>query len=212
MKSDTKKWIELLAVTITGLLKVVIMDWLQMRAFYIAGVCIFWFIYVIVNYKNNRKYLKTWGFQKTNFRQSFLFLLPISIVSIILIVVYGLINNTAVLNWNIILIFLLYPIFGLMQQFMMVGLIAGNLIAIEKIRFKNYQVIILTSIIFSLIHYTSIFLMIFTFFLEIIFTAVYLKWRNLWSLGLYHGWIGTFLLFYVLERDLWAELFKWFQI
>ena len=183
-----------------------------MRAFYIAGVCIFWFIYVIVNYKNNRKYLKTWGFQKTNFRQSFLFLLPISIVSIILIVVYGLINNTAVLNWNIILIFLLYPIFGLMQQFMMVGLIAGNLIAIEKIRFKNYQVIILTSIIFSLIHYTSIFLMIFTFFLEIIFTAVYLKWRNLWSLGLYHGWIGTFLLFYVLERDLWAELFKWFQI
>jgi len=210
LKQDTKKWFELLAVTITGLLKIVIMDWLQMRAFYIVGACLFWFIYVFVNYKKNCNLLKDWGFQKKNFRQSFLFLLPVLIVSITLIVIYGLINNTVVLSWNIIIIFLLYPVFGLFQQFMMVGLIAGNLISIEKIRFKKYQVIILTAIIFSLIHYTSIFLMIFTFFLELIFTIVYLKWRNLWTLGLYHGWIATFLLFYVLERDLWMELFKWF--
>ncbi|MFC2137640.1 type II CAAX prenyl endopeptidase Rce1 family protein [Bacteroidota bacterium] len=210
MKLDKKKWIELLAVAITGLLKFIIMDWLQMRAFYIVGVCIFWLIYLYVNYKNDHTLLKHWGFQKNNFKKSFFFILPIAIVTIILIVLYGLLNNTVIINRNIILIFLLYPVFGLIQQFMMIGLIAGNLIAIEKIRFKNYQVVILTSLVFSLVHYPSFFLMIFTFFLELIFTSVYLKWRNLWSLGLYHGWIATFLLFYVLERDLWTELFAWF--
>ncbi|MBN2521280.1 MAG: hypothetical protein JXB17_12280 [Bacteroidales bacterium] len=210
MKSDTKKWIELLAVIITGLLKFIIMDWLQMRAFYIVGVCLFWLIYIVVKYKSDRTLFKHWGFQKNNFRQSFVFLFPVAILSITVIVIYGLLNNTVILNRNIILIFLLYPVFGLFQQFMMIGLIAGNLIAIEKIRFKNYQVVILTSIIFSLVHYPSYFLMVFTFFLELVFTSVYLKWRNLWSLGLYHGWIATFLLFYVLERDLWIELFAWF--
>jgi len=49
---------------------------------------------------------------------------------------------------------------------MMVELIAGNLIAIEKVRFSNYQVIILTSINYNLIYYTSIFLRILTFFLN----------------------------------------------
>ena len=188
------------------------MDWLQMRAFYIVGACLFWFIYVIYNYKSDRTYLKHWGFQKNNFRQSFLFLFPLAIVSITVIVIYGMVNDTAILNWHILLTFLLYPAFGLFQQFMMAGLIAGNLIAIEKIRFKNYQVVMLTSLIFSLIHYTNFFLMIFTFFLELIFITVYLKWRNLWPLGLIHGWVATFLLYYILERDLWTELFAWFQM
>lgn len=210
LKPDTKRWIELSAVTITGILKFVMMDWLDMRAFYIAGACLFWFIYVYVHYNTDHKILNHWGFQKNNFKESFKSLLPVSIVFIIFIIIYGLINSTALLNWHIVIIFLLYPVFGLLQQFMMIGLIAGNLIEIENIRFKKFQVIIITSLIFSLVHYPSFSLMIFTFFLELIFTSVYLKWRNLWSLGLFHGWIATFLLFYVLERDLWVELFAWF--
>jgi hypothetical protein len=209
-KSDRHIWFEIRALLITGLLKFVFIDWLNMRALYICGACLFWLIYAVVRYKSDHTVLKRWGFQSNNFRQSFIFLFPVAIVSITVIVIYGLLNNTAILNWHIILTFLLYPVWGLIQQFIMVGLIAGNLIAIEKIRFKNYQIVILTSLIFSLVHYPNFFLMIFTFFLELIFISVYLKWRNLWSLGLVHGWIATFLLFFVLERDLWTELFVWF--
>lgn len=93
---------------------------------------------------------------------------------------------------------------------MMAGILAGNLISIRNIHFKNYQVILLTSLIFSMVHYPSFFLMIFAFIMQLIFTAVYLKWRNLWTLGLIHGWVGTFLIFCVLKRDLWIELFAWF--
>jgi uncharacterized membrane protein (DUF485 family) len=52
--------------------------------------------------------------------------------------------------------------------------------------------------------------MAFTFAMEVIFLTVYFKWRNLWAIGLAHGWIATFLIYYVLDRDLWTELFAWF--
>ncbi|MBN1415214.1 MAG: CPBP family intramembrane metalloprotease [Bacteroidales bacterium] len=210
MKSDRKKWIELISVAITGLLKFVIMDWLQMRAFYICGACLSWLIYVIVKYKSDNTILIYWGFKKENFRVSFLFLLPFTLLSILVFIIYGLSNHLFIPNWHIIPVFVLYPIWGLIQQFMMAGILAGNLISIRNIHFKNYQVILLTSLIFSMVHYPSFFLMIFAFIMQLIFTAVYLKWRNLWTLGLIHGWVGTFLIFCVLKRDLWIELFAWF--
>jgi len=182
------------------------MDWLNLRALYIGITCLFWIIYVYKRYQNDHTILKSWGFQKNNFRKSFFFLFPFALLSCAGIILYGLYIHIDILNWHVIPILLLYPVWGLSQQFMMIGLIAGNLKELRNIRFKNYQIILLTSFLFSLVHYPSIFLMIFTFFMELAFISTYFKWRNLWSLGLYHGGIATLLLFYVLQRDLWLEL------
>lgn len=181
-----------------------------MRAFYISGACLFWLVYVILRYKSNNSILRYWGFKKENFRKAFLLLLPFTMIGIFVIIIFGLVHNQYMLNWHIIPVFFLYPVWGLIQQFMIAGLIAGNLISINSIHFKNYQVVLLTSIVFSLVHYPYSFLMIFVFFMQLIFTLVYIIWRNLWALGLIHGWIATFLLYYTLERDLWLELFAWF--
>jgi membrane protease YdiL (CAAX protease family) len=210
LKPDRKKWIEILAVAFTGLLKFIIMDWLQMRAFFICGACLFWLSYVFVAYKSDNKILKYWGFKKENFRKSLLILLPFTLLSIAAILFYAVYSEIFMLNWHIIPVFLLYPLWGLAQQFMTAGLIAGNLASIKSYQPGPFQVIFITSLIFSLVHYPHISLMAFTFVMQLIFTMVYLKWRNLWALGLAHGWIATFLLFYALERDLWIELFAWF--
>ncbi len=210
LKSDHKKWLELLAVAITGLLKFIIMDRLQMRAFYISGACLFWMIYVVVRYKSDHSILKYWGFKRENFRKSFLLLFPIAIIGIAGIIAYGIFKEKFILNWHVIPVFFLYPAWGLIQQFMVTGLLAGNLKSINAIHFKDYQVVLLTSTIFALVHYPDFFLMTYAFCMQVIFTVVYLMWKNLWVLGLIHGWIATFLLYYILERDLWTELFAWF--
>jgi membrane protease YdiL (CAAX protease family) len=76
---------------------------------------------------------------------------------------------------------------------------------------KNNLILIISgSILFSLIHFPDPFLMAFTFFMEFIFLMVFNKFRNLWALGLTHGWVATFLLYFVQGRDLWKELFAWF--
>lgn len=206
MNSEKNRSFELLAILLTGLLKFIFIDWFNLRVFYIGIICLFWIGYIYKRYQSDNTILKNWGFQKNNFRQSFFFLFPFAVLSCTGIILYGLYNHTDILNWHVIPILLLYPVWGLFQQFIMIGLIAGNLKELRNIKFKNYQIILLTSFLFSLVHYPSVFLMIFTFFMELVFISTYLKWRNLWSLGLYHGGIATFLLFYVLERDLWLEL------
>ncbi|MFA7489561.1 MAG: CPBP family glutamic-type intramembrane protease, partial [Mariniphaga sp.] len=69
---------------------------------------------------------------------------------------------------------------------------------------------LLTSVVFAWVHYPSLPLMIFTFFMELLFLFAFFKWKNLWPLGLFHGWIASFLLFIVLDRDLWIELWSVF--
>ena len=206
MDSDRYKYFEILVVLLTGVLKFLLMGIFDYRAFYIGLTCLFWIIYVFRRYQSDHTILRAWGFQKENFKQSFLFLLPFAILGYSGIMVYGILNHVKILNFNVIPILFLYPVFGLVQQFMMLGLIAGNLASMRNPAFKKYQIILITSVLFSLVHFPSVFLMIFTFFMELIFITAYLKWRNLWSLGLYHGITGCLLLFYVMERDLWLEL------
>lgn len=206
MNPERNKPFEILAVLSTGLLKFILMDWFNLRFLYIGITCLFWISYVYKRYQSDHMILKSWGFQKDHFRQSFFFLFPFAAFSCTGIILYGLHHHADILNWHVIPVLLLYPVWGVFQQFIMIGLIAGNLKELRNIKFKNYQIILLTSFLFSLVHYPSVFLMIFTFFMELVFISTYLKWRNLWSLGLYHGVIACLLLFYVLERDLWLEL------
>jgi hypothetical protein len=207
LKSDKKNWFEIIAVIISGLLKFVFIDWLNMRAVYIVIICLFWLIYIYSKYKGNPEAIQLWGIQRQNFKKSFLFLLPFAFICIIGIVIYGYLSKVDMINWHIIPIIILYPLWGLIQQFIVVGLISGNLKALENPRFSNYQIILFISLFFSLVHYPSAFLMIFTFIMQWIFTTAFLRWKNIWPLGLYHGWIATFLLFYIMGRDLWVELY-----
>ncbi len=210
VKSDKYSKFELLAVLATGLLKFVFVDWLGMRAFYIVGICLFWLVYIFWRYSSDHSVLNSWGFKRVNFKQSLSILIPFFIICALIITVYGFLNKTILLNWNIIPVLSLYPAWGLLQQFIMLALIAGNLQDLFTFKLRKYHIILLTSFLFSMVHYPSVFLMIFTFIMEVIFVFVYLKWKNLWALGFIHGWTATLLLYFVLQRDLWSELFAWF--
>jgi len=186
------------------------MDKLGMRAFYISGTCLFWSLYVIYRYLNNKYVLHYWGFKKMFFKESMYALLPFLFVSIFLTIIYGIISNTFVTNINLIPVLLLYPFWGLVQQFIITGLIAQNLQNIEFVHLKKNHIIIITSLLFGLAHAPNFFLMLFSFMMELVFLIVYNKFNNIWALGIVHGWAGTFLLYFAMGRDLWKELFIWF--
>lgn len=211
-ETDKRRGIEIAAVVATGLMKYIFMDWLNLRAFYIGVACIFWSVYIYKRYKGNSQILQQWGFRKNHFKQTFLFLLPFALVLFAAIVWYGIVYNAIFLNWHVIPVFVFYPVWGIIQQFLMVALVAGNLQAIKAINLSKYQIFLLTSLVFAWVHYPSLPLMVYTFFMELVFLTAWFNWRNLWALGLYHGWVASFLLFFVLGRDLWEELWTVFQI
>jgi hypothetical protein len=202
--------VELLAVVVTVLLKFILMDWLGLRAFYIAGTCFFWFGYVIFRYRQDHTILKFWGFKRENFAISMYSLLPFFGITAVITWLYGMYSGIHLLNIHIIPVFLLYPAWGIIQQFMMVCIIAQNIHNMVNPSFRKARVILFVSVLFSLVHYPYPVLMIFTLLMEIIFLMVFYRWRNLWAIGLMHGWIATLLLYNVLQRDVWLELFAWF--
>jgi len=213
MKPINRKYftyIELSALVLTVLLKYLLMDWLGMRAFYIAGICLFWSGYIAYRYSLDHSILRSWGLQKENFGKSLRVLLPFLIISVFLTIIFGKINHIPIINLNIIPVLVLYPLWGIIQQFMVVCILVQNLQNLPGFSLRMNRAILLPSILFSLIHYPHFTLMAFTFIMEIIFITVFQRWRNLWSLGIAHGWIASFVLYYFLNRDLWVELFAWF--
>ncbi len=208
--SDKRRWIETGAVVATGISKYIFMDWLEFRVFYIVAAILFWVTFIYLRFRRNSLILKQWGFRKKNFKKAFLFLAPFALAAIAAITWYGISFNAAFLNWHVLPIILFYPAWGIIQQFLILALVAGNLHAIHIVRLSKLKIILLVSLVFSLVHYPSFPLVVFTFFMELLFGLAYFKWRNLWPLGLYHGWIASLFIYFVLERDLWIELWEIF--
>ncbi len=203
---DRNKYKEIFAVILTGLLKFVFMDWLNFRAFYIIAACGFWIIYIWKTRKKYQDIYKYWGFRKSNLKKSSLLLLPFAVITILGIYFYGAGIEVKFLNWRIIPILVLYPLWGLLQQFLIAGLIAGNMRNLESLKLPDLFIILITSLVFALVHYPSLPLMLYVLVMEIIFLHIYFKYNNLWALGLFHGWVSGLFLYYVLGRDLWKEL------
>lgn len=200
----------MLVIIITAVFKFILMDWLNWRAFYIAGISLIWVSYILYRLMENRDILRQWGFKKENFKPSAIFLFPLVILSIFASLIYAYLNNSLLVTWHIVPILILYPGWGIIQQYLMLGIISRNMGTIFKLTISRYVTIFMVSALFSLIHYPNPFLMISTFLMEVIFITAYMSWRNLWVIGIAHGWIATFLLYYVLERDLWLEIISSF--
>ena len=65
-----QSYFEITAVIITALLKFILMDWLDWRAFYITVVIISWMGYIFYKVKTDKKILMGWGLKKEHFKQS----------------------------------------------------------------------------------------------------------------------------------------------
>jgi len=206
IKNNTRIF-EIIAVVITGLGKFVLMDWLNLRLLYIVGACLFWIVYIFYQFKMNKQILSYWGLSSTNFRKTFLELLPVAIVAVILFVFAGNYFGTNILSWNILPILLVYPIWGIIQQFVIVGLLAGNLKDLDNISVPTFAIVLITALIFAIVHYPHYILIAGTFVLALVYTTLFLKKRNLVAMGIYHGWLGAFFFYTILERDPWQEVF-----
>ena len=205
MNNNTRIF-EISGAITTGLFKLIFFDFFGYKLIFIILTILFWSGYIIYRSKKNTKTFANWGFTKKNIKPAFVFTSLFALISFAFIVIFGKINHTLRFNPHIILSLITYPLWGLIQQFLTMGLIAGNLYYLDKIKIPKSLIILITSIAFSLVHYPSPMLMSGTFILAIFYTFVYLRYKNLYPLGLYHGWIGSLFYYVVLNKDPWAHL------
>ncbi|MBI1184488.1 CPBP family intramembrane metalloprotease [bacterium] len=205
--SDNRRIFEIVAVLITGLGKFVFMDYLDVKFVFIAVTIIFWGVYIGLRGKSVKYMMKYWGFRTDNLKEAIRMVLPFGILSVTIFVIIGLIQGTINPTWHIFPILLIYPIWGVIQQFLIIGLVAGNLQDLRMVKLSRVAIITLTAIVFGVLHYPNEWLVIGTFLLALFYGYVYLKVRNIWILGLFHGWLGGLFYYTVVNRDPFLEVF-----
>nr|WP_321225235.1 CPBP family intramembrane glutamic endopeptidase [uncultured Psychroserpens sp.] len=205
--SDKVRLLEIFAVALTGVGKFVFMDYLNWRLPFVIIAILSWSLYVRYRYKKDNQILKDWGFRHDNFTSVLKLVLPFAIISIVSFLVIGYVQDTLNPTWHIIPLLITYPIWGTVQQFLTIGLVAGNLSTLKTIKLKKEIVILITATLFSLVHYPSIWLLIGTFILALFYGYIYLKSKNLYVLGLFHGWLGALFYYTVVNQDPFADVF-----
>jgi uncharacterized protein len=208
-----QRWLEMSAVVITGVCKFIFVDVFPFKGWYVAIACCLWISYVVYLAATYKSRLISLGFTKEGFKKSFARLLPVATICLLLFLGVGVANNSMLFNLNIIFVLLLYPVWGVIQQFLMMALFAGNLYELTEGKWPKAAILGATAIVFSMVHLPSGVLTGGTFVLALVYTDHYLyrQHRNLWVLGIYHGWLGCFFYYWVLQRDAWIEIIKVFQ-
>ena len=206
--SRRRRLFEVAAVLITALGKFVFMDWFAWKLPFIIIAIVGWTIYVIRRARYVEGILQYWGFNKETFMPVLRMVLPFAIASIIVLFCIGFYRETIRLTWHIIPILILYPIWGTIQQFLVIGLVAGNLNELNRAR-SSAPVIFVSALLFGLLHYPNYWLILGTFVLALFYGYIYLKARNVYVMGILHGWLGAIFFYTVVDRDPFAEVFGW---
>ena len=183
------------------------MDYLNLRFAYVVVAIISWTGYIIYRNKTTKGISKYWGFRTDNFKTVIKKVLPFGLFSVVTFIGIGLYQGTIHITWHIIPVLILYPLWGIIQQFLLIALTVGNMQDLNGQKLNKGVIILIASLLFASVHYPFIWLIIATFALAIFYGAIYLKERNIYVLGLFHGWLGAIFYYTVLGRDPFLEVF-----
>ncbi len=205
--SDRQRKFEITGVVLTGLGKFAFMDVLEWRFLFISIAILVWTAYVVYQSKRVGGILNYWGFRIDNFRKVALSILPFGAALVLIFFIVGYYRETLNITGHIIPILILYPIWGVIQQFLVIGLVAGNLQDLQKNKLNKFVIILLTATLFGLLHYPHNWLMLGTFILALLYGFIYLRERNVFVMGLFHGVLGALFFYMVVGRDPFEEVF-----
>jgi uncharacterized protein len=204
--SNQPAWIAFFGVVISIVLHV-ILDAEKPFFPFIIGCCLTWVIYISVNIIRNPSIACEWGFRLDNLgiasRWPFVFM----VIGIVSMSIFGAIQGTLRLPIHLPLLLLLYPLWGIIQQFLALGIVVSSLEKIPWLHDKRILIVLLTGGLFALVHINDWRVMLATFALELAFVPMYWQHRNLIPIAIVHGWLGAFYYLWVLDVDLWVETF-----
>ncbi len=175
--------------------------------YFIAGACLFWAGFVAVRVRRQPGALRAWGFRSDNLAVSSRLPALLFVLTAAAFAGYALWRGHFRFPLHALPLFLLYPVWGLVQQFLALGIVVNNLERIGALAARPVLLALIAAAVFGAVHADDLKLAAGTFALELVLVPLYRRDRNLWPLGVLHGWVGGLFYLWVLNRDLWAENF-----
>ncbi len=198
---------EIGAVIVTALLHPVFVDLLDQRALFILAALGGWVFYLARRVAQEKGVLQHWGFRKDGLAPAFLAASVFAAAALAVMTGIALARHTLVFRWPMSVLLGLYPVWGMFQQLLVQGVFVRTVTASGGGVWTKLLATAVAALLFGAVHLPDVGLAAATCLLGCVFTVVYLKWRTLWPLGLWHGWLGVFYYYWVLGRDPWADIF-----
>jgi hypothetical protein len=175
---------------------------------FIAGACLFWIVFVVARARQDENALRGWGLRADNLAATAAVSVAIFVVAASAFAVYASRHGPLQLPGHLLWVFILYPVWGLIQQFLMLSVVVGNLERVRVLNPRRGLIVLLGAGLFGLAHAYDLRLALGTFLFELVLVPLYLKYRNLWPLGVLHGWVGALFYLWILGRDLGMGNFR----
>ncbi|MEP0547160.1 MAG: CPBP family glutamic-type intramembrane protease [Rhodothermales bacterium] len=118
-------------------------------------------------------------------------------------VVVGAAQGTLTVDADLLPLLALYPAWGIVQQTLVQGFVTRHL---DDAGLGPWAVTPLSAVAFGSVHVPNWKLTAATTALGAAYAPLWLRHRNVWPLGLYHGWLGAAYYRWVLDRNPWKEI------
>jgi Type II CAAX prenyl endopeptidase Rce1-like len=198
---------EIVAVIATALLHPLFVEVLHQRVVFIGLALVGWASYIGLRVWHDRDTLNQFGLRREGLVPAFVATSAFSAAALVAMALIAQARHAMALHWQMLLLLALYPVWGTLQQLLVQGVFVRAVVAVANGPWPKFIATAMAAILFGTVHLPDMKLAAATCLLGTVFTLIYLRWRNLWPLGLWHGWLGVFFYYWVLNRDPWAEVF-----
>jgi hypothetical protein len=195
-----------LAVLVTGMLHPLTVHLSEAKGVFILLAVVGWSLYIGLRIRRDKRAVRVWGLSSDGLRPTARIAAVLAIAATAVMAFVALSRGSLHLHANMIPLVLLYPVWGLIQQVLVQGMVVGNLVSCYPHLSRSTSLAVVAGLLFGAVHLPDPVLTGATALMGGLFAAVFVRHRNVWPLGLVHGALGVLFYFWVLERDPWPEL------
>src|SRR5262249_12315642 len=142
---------------------------------FIAGACLFWVAFVCARTYRDRQALRNWGFRSDNLAQASA--APAAVFFVIALAVAAYAHRHGQLRFRAprLVLFLLCPVWGVIQQFLALGVVVGSLERVPWLGRNRAVLVLVGASVFGLVHADDPRVAAGTFLLELVAIPLYLR-------------------------------------
>jgi len=200
----TRASLEATAVVLTAALHFVFYHLLSCRGPFIVATVVVWAAYFVIRVRGDAGALRAFGLSTHGLRESGRATGLVFLVGAAVCLIGGLWRGQVRFVPHMLVLALLYPVWGLVQQLLVQAMVVRNLIRVLPLP----VLVAVAAVLFGLVHLPELPLAVATALLGGAFTLIFVRWRNVWPLGICHGLLGVLFYYWVLGRDPWLEIVR----
>ena len=196
-----RRLLEVAFVVATGAVNVAPTDALFPQIVFVVAAVFGWGTYAWLRWRSSdarAQVLVSWGLSRCGLANAWRATSLFGLLAIACIAAIGAVRGTLTLHWHMLPLLCLYPIWGLVQHYLVQVVLVDNLVALGS---RMPAVLTAAALLFGAAHMPNAELSAATALLGLVFAMLWLRWRNLWPLALWHGWLGVAFYFWVLGVD-----------